>query len=167
MSCLAGRWTLELRAPVTSGTPRPKTEVHLPQNPAKTMETASRHSSAPRSRSRHEQNGGLSQNIPKMFRTSRGNMESSRHGQSQGCSQMHSLPHTGILLTETPSVSAPPGNIGNGGMNAPPQPHLSMQDLRTIEVDIKETLSAAISELRIDIHALADRVHTVDGDGQT
>lgn len=47
-------------------------------------------------------------------------------------------------------------------MDSPPQPHLSIQDLQTIAADIKDTLSSAISELRIDIHALADRVHEVE-----
>lgn len=37
-----------------------------------------------------------------------------------------------------------------------------MQDLRTIAEDIKDTLSAAISELRLDIRALSDRVLTVE-----
>lgn len=45
-------------------------------------------------------------------------------------------------------------------MDAPP-PQLNIQDLRTIPADIKDTLSAAISELRLDIHALTDRVYNI------
>lgn len=46
--------------------------------------------------------------------------------------------------------------------NAPTQPYLNIHDLRTIAADIKATLSAAIAELRIDIHTLTDRVHEVE-----
>lgn len=43
-----------------------------------------------------------------------------------------------------------------------PLPQLNIQDLRMIATDIKDTLSAAISELRIDIRALSDRVQAAE-----
>lgn len=49
-----------------------------------------------------------------------------------------------------------------GDSDSLPQQHLSIQDLKTIAADIKDTLSAAISELRLDINELADRVHEVE-----
>lgn len=46
--------------------------------------------------------------------------------------------------------------------SAPAQPYLNIHDLRTIAADIKDTLSAAIADLRIDIHTLSDRVYEVE-----
>lgn len=44
----------------------------------------------------------------------------------------------------------------------PAQPHLTIHDLPTIAAYIKDTLSAAIGELCIDIHTLNDRVREVE-----
>lgn len=49
-----------------------------------------------------------------------------------------------------------------GDTDNPPQPHVNILDLRTIPADIKDTLSAAIAELRLDIHTLNDRVLEVE-----
>lgn len=51
---------------------------------------------------------------------------------------------------------------GEGGIEIRPHPPINMQDLRSIAEDIKETLSAAILELRLDLRSLNDRVHVVE-----
>lgn len=117
------------------------------------MGTASRNSSASRSSSPWEQDGHLSHNIPEMFRTPRGNMASSRNGQSQAAA-----PSLTGMLSAPPAVAP----SGMGGIEVSPPPHVNLHDLRAIAADIKDTLSAAISELRLDIHALSDRVHEVE-----
>lgn len=117
------------------------------------MGTASRASSTSRSRSPRRQTEGISQNIPEMFRSQRHNMAPSRHSPPQ--------PSDTPQLNPSPlSTSANPLPPDNTGASA--QPHLNIQDLRTIAADIKDTLSAAIADLRIDIHILSDRVHEVE-----
>lgn len=117
------------------------------------MGTASRNSSAFRSHSPLEQLGNSGHNIPEMFRSGRGNMASSRHRNPQTAapSPLGSPP---IAL---PSISA-----DREAMEDSPQPHLNIHDLRAIATDIKDTLSAAISELRLDIRALNDRVQAAE-----
>lgn len=88
-------------------------------------------------------------------------MAPSCHGTSQGHSQ--SLPHTQpeIILSAPQNVPSTTSDIGQGGILNPPLPQLNIQDLRTIVADIKDNLSAAIAELRLDICSLNDRVsHT-------
>lgn len=80
-------------------------------------------------------------------------MASSRHGNSQ----MADPSLTGTLPAPPSAIST-----GMGGIEVSPHPPLNIQDLRTIAADIKDTLSAAISELRLDICALYDRVHEVE-----
>lgn len=122
-------------------------EVHFTADHHTNMGTASRNSSTTRSRSPCEQKGGLSQNIPEIFRTQLSNMAASCHGQSQAAA----LALTGIQLSHTTMVMRENSDH--------PQQHPSFQDLHTIAADIKDTLSGAISDLRLDIHAIADRVH--------
>lgn len=76
-------------------------------------------------------------------------MAASRHRQSQAAAP----PPTAIHLA--PSASGQRENRDS------PQ-HLSLHDLCTIAAGIKDALSAAISELCLDIHAIADRVHEVE-----
>lgn len=42
------------------------------------------------------------------------------------------------------------------------QQHPNLYDLRTVAADIKDTLSAAITDFRLDIHTIADRVQEVE-----
>lgn len=48
------------------------------------------------------------------------------------------------------------------GLPASSQLQLNIQDLRAVAADIKDTLSTAIAELRLDIHALNDRVSNTE-----
>lgn len=117
------------------------------------MGTASRNSSTSRSRSPREQPGSQGYNIPEMFRSGRGNMASSHQRLPQ--SQTPSL-------MGTPSASPQAISSDREDTRDAPLPHLNINDLKTIAADIKDTLSAAISELRLDIHALTDRVRAVE-----
>lgn len=119
------------------------------------MGTASRTLSASRSRSPRGQTDGNGQNIPEMFRAQRGNMAPSRHRPPQTSEETKLSSSLLPPLSDpaaTDTVSAP----------APAQPYLSIHDLRSIATDIKATLSAAIVDLRIDIHSLSDRIHEVE-----
>lgn len=119
------------------------------------MGTASTQSSTSRSCSPRELTGGISHNIPEMFRSQRDNMASSCHRPPQPSEPRSPDP---LLLPISQTHTSPPIDVG-----APPvQPHLNINDLRSIAADIKDTLSAAIAELRIDIHTLTDRVHEVE-----
>lgn len=80
-------------------------------------------------------------------------MASSHHRQTQA----GSLP-----LPVMPPIPSQLEMSGQGDNSSAPQPHLSLQDLKTIAADIKDTLSAAISELQLDIHTLTQRVHEVE-----
>lgn len=77
-------------------------------------------------------------------------MAASHHGQTQAAAPLPTA------LQLAPSTSA------QRESSKSPQQHLSLHDLRTIAADIKDTLSEALSELRLDIHAKADRVHEVE-----
>lgn len=46
----------------------------------------------------------------------------------------------------------------NAAEEQPHLPHLNINDLQMIAADIKDTLAAAISELRLDLRTLSDRV---------
>lgn len=59
----------------------------------------------------------------------------------------------------TPQMSFP---LTSGASDNPQPPSLNIHDLRAIATDIKDTLSAAIAELRVDIHTLTDRVLEVE-----
>lgn len=114
------------------------------------MGTASHNSSATRSCCPRETGRRLSQSIPELFQTQGGNMAASRQGPAQTAS---------TLLTDSlPAHTA----TTSGDDSMPSQHHLSLNDLRVITADIKDTLSVAISDLRLDIHPLADRVHEVE-----
>lgn len=119
------------------------------------MGTASRTSSASRSRSPRGQTEGSGQNIPEMFRSQRSNMAPSRHRPPQ-ISDAPQLSPSPLPQTSDPVL------MDNASTPAPAQPYLKIHDLRTIAADIKDTLSAAIADLRIDIHTLSDRVHEVE-----
>lgn len=77
-------------------------------------------------------------------------MASSRHSSSQD---------TGPHILISPQVSQP---MPSGMTDNPQPPGLNIHDLRAIANDIKDTLSAAIAELRVDIHTLNDRVLEVE-----
>lgn len=79
----------------------------------------------------------------------------------------------GPLQTQTPEPQEPQlwGPISNSHGPPPPlyevqdthqQPYLNIHDLRTIAADIKDTLSAAIADLRLDIHTLNNKVQEVE-----
>lgn len=114
------------------------------------MGTASRNTSASRSRSPREQSDTTGQNIPEMFRSGRGNMASSRSGNSHTASLSQRNSPQPVIPPTIPSTRNDPET------HSPPQ--LNIHDLRAIAADIKDTLSAAISELRLEIHSLNDRV---------
>lgn len=59
----------------------------------------------------------------------------------------------------TPQMSPP---LTTGLQDNPQQPCLNIHNLRAIAANIKDTLSAAIAELRLDIHTLNDRVLQVE-----
>lgn len=80
-------------------------------------------------------------------------MASSRHGGSQTASPP---------LTDSLPAPIPQGTPETGAHNILPHQHFSIQDLKTIAADIKDTLSASISELQLDIYALSDRVHETE-----
>lgn len=53
-------------------------------------------------------------------------------------------------------------NAAGDGIVLTPQPQLNIQEIRLIAEDIKDTLSAAIAELRLDFRALNERVLRVE-----
>lgn len=121
------------------------------------MGTASRTSSASRSRSPRDLAGTQGQNIPEMFRAGRSNMAPSRHSQGPS-SQPSSPPHH---MPTPPPQLLPPAN-GEDGIELRPHPPLTILDLRSMADDIKNALAAAISELRLDLKSLNDRVQVVE-----
>lgn len=148
---LDGEWQLNLLAPADSEIHLPEKEVSNPLLPPNAMVTSSRSSSASRSRSPRDLTGRVSQNIPEMFRTQASNMATSR-----------GLLHTPSLLSnpdsQIPSETA--------WIVLSPQPPPSLHDLHSVATDIKNTLTAAltaaISDLKIDIQAITGRVHKVE-----
>lgn len=84
-------------------------------------------------------------------------MAPSRHGPAHSHSQPPAL-----LNLIPPNPLPTHSNGGEVGIELRPHPPINMQDLRSIADDIKDTLSAAISELRLDLRALNDRVQVVE-----
>lgn len=80
-------------------------------------------------------------------------MAPSRHSSSQD-----SGTHTSGQVP-TPQGPYP---LTSGMTENPQHPGLNINDLKAIANDIKDTLSAAIAELRMDIHTLNDRVADVE-----
>lgn len=121
------------------------------------MGTASRTSSASRSRSPRDLNGGIPQNHPELFRSQAGTMATAFTSQNT----QHQL--TG---SNDGAVSSPHSENNEGGIVLSPhsdtvqQP--SLNDLRSVAADIKNTLTAAITDLRIDIQAITGRVMAVE-----
>lgn len=107
------------------------------------MGTSSRSSSASRSRSLLDLTGRISKNIPEMFWTQAGNM-----APTQG-----SPPSTGLTTGASTPLSP-----DNGEIVLTPHQHSSLNDLRSVAAYIKDTLTAAITDLRIDIQSVAGRV---------
>lgn len=123
------------------------------------MGNASSGSSATRSRTPHDTSRHLSQSIPEMFRTQAGNMVASSHGSSQASSTAGTA-----AAHQTPSHQLLSSPVGPAPLPQLPQLHLN--DLRAIAADIKDMLSAAISDLEItDAHhetTLRHMHHAVD-----
>lgn len=113
------------------------------------MGTSSRSSSASRSRSPRDLTGRISQNIPEMFRTHSGNMALTR----------------GSPQTAGPEAGAI-SSSNTGAVILTPHSQPSLQDLHSVAMDIKNSLTAAltaaITELKIDIQAIAGRVQEVE-----
>lgn len=115
------------------------------------MGTSSRSSSASRSRSPRGQTDRISHNIPEMFRTQPSNMAPGR-GSSQSA---------GLMTGSSSQISS-----DDGGVVLTPHLQPSLQDLRSVATDIKETLTAAltaaITDLKIDIQLVAGRVQDIE-----
>ncbi|XP_077323137.1 uncharacterized protein LOC143956838 [Lithobates pipiens] len=89
-------------------------------------------------------------------------MAPSRHDSSQA-SNTRSRSRTDIVLSETsPDVTPANASPPDGPRSETSSAAINMNDLRTIASDIKDTLSAAIAELRLDLKMLSDRMHTVE-----
>lgn len=114
--------------------------------------TSSRSCSAPRTRSPRDMTGRLSQHTPEMFRTQTGNMAPSQS--SQGPHQTTSL----TSGTATTSQNKP----GNGDIILMTQQHPSLHNLHSVAADIKDTLLATITDLRIDIQTITGRAQEVE-----
>ena len=124
------------------------------------MGTASRRSSASRSRSPRENTEQQGQSTAVQFRTPRGNMATNRRGSPQIQTLSQSSPQSQadiVLMTHELDPSHPPIR-DQAGTGTNTLPHLSILDLKSVAADIKDTLSAAIAELRIDLRSLSDRV---------
>lgn len=89
-------------------------------------------------------------------------MAASPQGSSQGNPQAQLTLQPEIVLTATQDASPPVSGGRQDCLLAFPQQQINIQDLRAVAADIKDTLSAAIAELRLDIHALNDRVLTTE-----
>lgn len=114
------------------------------------MGTSSRGPSATRSRSPREFSSRIIQNIPEIFRTQRTNMAAPAPTPSTTRSP------EGITLTPTEQPSTPADN--NPALNQQP----SLNDLRAVAADIKDTLFATITDLRHEIQAIAGRVQRIE-----
>lgn len=84
-------------------------------------------------------------------------MASSQNGPSRSQAQPSSI----LIL---PQISSPPAPPHGGGTSIDPglQTPIYLHDLRSIADEIKESLAAAISELRLDMRDLTDRVNVVE-----
>lgn len=84
-------------------------------------------------------------------------MVPSRHGLAH--SQTRPIQPTDTIPSASQLIHSNEEGIG---LELRTQPPLNIQDLCSIADDIKDTLSAAISELRLDLRALNDKVHNVE-----
>lgn len=135
------------------------------------MGTASRTNSTSRSRSPWEQRVTSSQNIPERSRSQRNAMATPRRDASHSShtaashysqsSQASHSSHTTASQHQITDLMSQPSQGNEEGAQG--RQTLCIQDLRAIAADIKDTLSAAISELRVDILSLTDRVQQVRG----
>lgn len=89
-------------------------------------------------------------------------MAASRQGSCQGNSQVTLNAPPEIILTAAQHTPPPMPGVGQGGIPATSLPQLSIQDLRAVATDIKDTISAAIAELHLNMRALNDRVITAE-----
>ena len=89
-------------------------------------------------------------------------MATSRQRITSGNSQQQHRDPEEIILSPTPNpVSASVGPEVRGIQNTTAQRSLTIEDLKNVATDIKDALAAAISELRLDLRSLTDRVsHT-------
>lgn len=145
-----GKWTLRLWAPTDRGIKRTSMEWLHQSNHPQTMGTSSHNSSASRSCSPHDMKVRVTQSISEMFPP-----QASSMGSSQG---LH--PHTGTATWEAAvKWSSAAGEI----VPIPHQhQHPSLNDLWSVATDIKETLTVANSDLRIDTQSIAGREHKVE-----
>lgn len=110
------------------------------------MERTSRSVSATGSSSPREQDMQLSRHIPDIFQTRpRGRTQASQAAFSR----------------ESHSPSRSP-QCSRAGVEAQSSPALNLDDVRNVASEIKSTLTAAISDLRSDIQAIALRVEEVE-----
>lgn len=70
-------------------------------------------------------------------------------------------------LASLPTAPEQWGHPNTAGYAPPPPPFLSMADLQLVALDIKTTLSAAISDLKADLRAAAARVEIVESVAMT
>lgn len=104
-------------------------------------------------RSPRDPSAKLSPSIPELFRSKAANMAPTGHGSPPATnpppsSRSYAAVTSGDLEPSSPSPEAPR--------------QLCMDDLHSIAADIKETLGAAIMELRADIHSLTGRVLDIE-----
>ena len=95
-------------------------------------------------------------------RAPRGNTAPNRRGSSQSSSQVPSHNAADIVLTAPEPEIPPQLTRGTTETGSAVLPQLSILDLRAVAADIKDTLAAAIAELRIDLRSLADRVSSTE-----
>ena len=123
------------------------------------MGTASRSSSASRSRSPRQNSSTTTFSSTERSRTNRGEMAASHQRITSGTSQTQQRGSDDIILspTQTPTLTLRgPGASGIQGVAT--QRSLTIDDLKSVATDIKDALAAAISELRLDLRSLTDRV---------
>lgn len=116
---------------------------------ARNMGTSSHGSSASRSRSPRDIHGP-NQTIPELFR-------------AQGPVMVAPLPASTspqhhIEITLSPTEQSP----STGSIHPTSTPQLNIQDLRAVANDIKDTLSAAIADLHLELQGIAGRVQEVE-----
>lgn len=109
------------------------------------MGTASRTSSASRSRSPRRTGDQSSRGVPELSRPQRSNMAANTSAASQA--------QSGITLT--PSMTPPEAMPGTSQ-------HPTLQDLRAVANDIKDTFTAAMTDLRQELQAMAGRMQDVE-----
>lgn len=113
------------------------------------MGTSYRGSSESHSRSLRDIHGP-NQTIPELFRTQRPVMVAPLSASP--------LPQHHIEITFSPTEPSP----SPGVFHPTTTPQLSLQDLRAVATNIKDTLSAAILDLLLKLQAIAGRVQKVE-----